>query len=106
MPLLLRKLNYRNIVLNGTFSGESVGILRRNGEIFYTMWLGFIDVGDALKVRESIPVKLSIAAYALENDIPAVWVNLAEGQMVQGCFVGRGVYGVVSHGIPKVVARS
>lgn len=101
--MLLRKLNYRNIVLSGTFSGESVGILRRNGELFYTTWLGFIDVDDALKLPEAKPVKLKIAAYALEQDMPANWIDLVDYQMIQGCYVGKGAYGVTCNGIPRLV---
>lgn len=106
MPLLMRKLNYRNILLNSKMSGESVGVLRRHGEFFYVTWLGFIEAGDALKLPEARPVKLQIAAYALEDDIPAVWKNLSDGEMIQGCYIGRGVYGVICHGIPRVVTRS
>ena len=103
MPMLLRKLNYRNIVLAGECTGESVGVLRRNGGFFYVTWLGFIEAGDALKLPEAKPVKLLIAAYALEQDMPAKWFDLAEGQMIQGCYVGYGAYGVTCEGIPRLV---
>lgn len=103
MPMLLRKLNYRNIVLSNECSGEAVGILRRDGEFFYVTWLGFIERDEALKFSEARPVKLKIAAYALQPDPPAKWVNLAEGEMIQGCFVGHGAYGVVSEGVPRIV---
>jgi len=49
------------------------------------------------------PVKLKIAAYALEQDMPANWVDLADGQMIQGCYVGHGVYGVTCGGVPRLV---
>lgn len=103
MPLLLRKLNYRNIVLGGECTGESVGVLRRDGEFFYVTWLGFIEACDALMLPEAKPVKLKIAAYALEQDMPANWIDLVDCQMIQGCYVGKGAYGVTCNGIPRLV---
>lgn len=106
MPLLLRKLNYRNIFLSAERCGETVGILCRNGEYRYVTWLGFIEACEALLIPGAKPVKLKIAAYAIETSMPAKWIDLAEGEMIQGCFVGRGAYGVVSGGIPRIVNQN
>lgn len=106
MPLLLRKLNYRNIILSAERCGESVGILRCNSEYLYVTWLGFIEREDAVKLPNARPVKLKIAAYALEPDPPAKWINLAEGEMIQGCYVGYGAYGVICEGVPRLVTTT
>lgn len=108
MSMLLRKLNYRNIILGNEFSGEAVGILRRNGEFGYFTWLGFIERVDAIRWEGAVPVKIEIAAYSLNDDMPASWVNLdrKNGEMVHGCYVGHGVFGVTEDGVPRIVKRT
>ena len=106
--MLLRKLNYRNIMLGNERTGETVGVLLRNGEFRYFTWLGFIEREKARSLVGGIPVKLEIAAYSMNADMPANWVDLdiESGQTIQGCYDGFGVYAVTEHGVPRVVKRS
>lgn len=108
MPILLRKLNYRNILLDRERSGEGVGILRRDGEVGYFTWLGFIELDEAVLLEGAVPVKLAVVAYSLRDYMPADWVDLDKktGEMIQGCFVGTGVYAVVKEGVPRIVRRT
>ncbi|AUM11032.1 hypothetical protein [Ketobacter alkanivorans] len=67
MPMLLRKLNYRNILLDRERSGEVVGILRHDGEVGYFSWLGFIERDEAFGLGGTVPVKLEVVAYSLRS---------------------------------------
>lgn len=108
MPMLLRKLNYRNILLDLERSGDVVGILRRDGELGYFSWLGFIERDEAVVLEGAVPVKLEVVAYSLRDGMPAEWINLdrVSGEMIQGCFVGNGVYAVIESGVPRIVRRT
>lgn len=105
MAMLLRRLNYRNILLGPERSGEGVGILRRDGEFRHHTWLGFIERAEAVTRLGAVPVKIEVVAYSLKDEMPADWINLDQenGDMIQGCFVGDGVYAVVEKGVPRVV---
>ena len=108
MPMLLRKLNYRNIILCRERSTDAVGVLLRSGEIRYFNWLGFVERAQARHIGNGIPVKLEIAAYSMNDDMPAHWIDLdiAGGQMIQGCHIGSGVHAVMEDGVPRVVKKS
>ena len=106
--MLLRKLNYRNIVLGCDDSSEVVGVLKRDSQFVYVRWLGFIERSDALRMFGAIPVKIEVVAYSQCDDIPAVWVDLNQkkGELIQGCYTGAGVCAVTERGIPRIVTRT
>lgn len=108
MPMLLRKLNYRNIVLDHEETGEVVGVLKRTGEVTYVRWKGFVERCDALAMNRALPVKLDVAAYSMNDSMPAAWIELecGSGEMIQGCYVGDGVYAVCDNGVPSIVRRT
>ena len=82
-----------------------MGILRRDGEVGYFSWLGFIERAEAIAWPGAVPVKIDVVAYSLRDGMPADWVDLNKenGEMIQGCFVGNGVYAVVKDGMPRIV---
>lgn len=102
--LFRRKLNYRNITLTSAPSGETVGVLLKNGEFRYCPWLGVLATKQALD-KNGIPVKLEIEAY-LPDEAGLSWVSLSPGDYIQGCFVDGGVYAVVNKDKPKIVKSS
>ena len=106
--MLLRELNYRNILLDQERSGELVGIQKRDGEVGYFSWLGFIERDEAVVLEGAVPVKLEVAAYSFRDGMPAKWIDLdrVSGEMIQGCFVGNGVYAVIERGVPRIVRRT
>lgn len=86
MHTLIRKQNYRNILLEDSTDGETVGVLKRDGSIRQIRWLGFINRRDAKRIRGQ-PVKLVISRVD--------GVDLEAGEYVQGCLTDAGVYAVV-----------
>lgn len=91
MHALLRSVNYRKITLQNSTSGEHVQVLLRNGDFVNRPWLGFIDALDAKQLANAKPVKLVADAV---ND-GSGWVELRQGEHVQGCLVDAGVYAVL-----------
>ena len=73
-----------------------MGVRRSGGGYYYAKWLGFISRDEAKRLRESgegQPVKLHI----LRVEPPGcAWVELKEGQHVQGCVTSEGAYAVVN----------
>lgn len=107
MPLLLRKMNYRNIILDeSNTESETVGVYRGSGELSYVRFLGFIERDYAAVMNGAKPVKLSVASYSERNSLPADWIPVPTGYAVQGCLLTKGVYGVVENGVPRVVIVS
>jgi hypothetical protein len=98
--VLARYLNKRLIELHGSTRGETVGILRRNGDYRFCAWLGFIDRREALKTGK--PVKLQIARVGQQGDFGTDWRDIPKGRHVQGCLTGQGVYAVVDWGVKLV----
>jgi hypothetical protein len=90
--VLCRKLNHRNIELHHSTRGESVGVLRRNGEYAFVPWLGFIDRREA--GARGRPVKLLIARVGRLDGARTLWRDLEPGQHVQGCLTRAGAYAV------------
>lgn len=90
--ILCRKLNHRNIELHHSSRGESVGVLRRNGEYRFVPWLGFIDRKDA--IGRGRPVKLVIARVGHLDGARTLWRDLRPGEYVQGCLTRAGAYAV------------
>jgi hypothetical protein len=93
MPLILcRKLNHRNIELHHSSRGESVGVLRRNGDYRFVPWLGFIDRNDAR--TRGRPVKLVISRVGQLDGARTLWRDLGPGEYVQGCLTRAGAFAV------------
>lgn len=93
--VLCRRLNHRNIELDDDTRGERVGVYRRNGELTFVPWLGFIDRASAKAVRGARPVKLEVARIGVRTARGTDWETLPPGATVQGCLIGRGVYAIV-----------
>ena len=85
-----------------------VGILKRDGEVGYFSWLGFIERDKAVVLEGAVPVKLEVVAYSLRDGMPAEWIDLdrVSGEIIQGGFVGNGVYAVIESGEPRIVRRT
>lgn len=97
MFVLWRKLNYRNIRLDADNAGaEEVGVRRKDGSATLVRWLGFIELVEARKIREAIPVKLIINR--MDNEF------MEPGEFVQGCYLPSrdGVYAVYSATIRRL----
>ena len=56
---LLRRLNYRRVPLTDNAAGESVGVLRPNGEVMPVRWMGFIERSEARCAPDAKPVRLA-----------------------------------------------
>ena len=63
--VLARKLNKRLIELRECTTGETVGLLRKDGTYSYHSWLGFIHRNKATRLGK--PVKLKIDRIVLET---------------------------------------
>ena len=98
--VLARFLNKRIIELRSGTKGETVGILRRNGDYEYRPWLGFVDRRQAIKLGR--PVKLQIARVGQQGEFATDWKDVPKGRHVQGCLTRDGVYAVVDWGVKLV----
>lgn len=98
--ILARYLNKRLIELHGTTRGETVGVLRRNGDYQFRPWLGFVDRRAALGLGR--PVKLQVARVGQQGDFGTEWRDVPKGRHVQGCLTRQGVYAVVDWGVKLV----
>ena len=99
MPALLRKFNYRNIVLTDVTEAESVGVLDENDYPRYFPWAGFIDA-DVLGPHAVI-VRLEIHAWSVGDGYCEPWRPLPHGKHVRGCQIGRGVCAVIRGSFPE-----
>lgn len=88
--VLLRMLNARAIELHSGSKGETVGVLRRNGDYQYKPWLGFV-TREAAKIMGK-PVKLLICRTGETRGVHVEWEGVPEGKHVQGCLTGTGVH--------------
>ena len=91
MHALLKSINYRKTALNHETSDEHVQVLLRSGRAVDHRWLGFIEVQDAKQLRGAKPVKLLVDRYNNGKG----WVELQQGEHVQGCLVDSGVYAIL-----------
>jgi hypothetical protein len=98
--VLARSLNKRVIELRSATRGETVGVLRRNGDYQYRAWLGFVDRREALKLGK--PVKLQITRVGQQGDFGTAWRDVPKGRHVQGCLTSQGVYAVVDWSVKLV----
>jgi hypothetical protein len=105
MPALMRRLNYRHIILGEHTERESVGVLTREGDYRYLPWIGFIEVERARSLLHARPVKLKIMAVSPTQGL-GDWSQLCAGDHVQGCLVSSGVYGVMVAGVPRVIGAT
>jgi len=80
-----------------------VGVWLRGDGLAYRNWAGFIDVLEARSMPGAIPVKLDMFAYLPNDEIGCKRIDLESGQYVQGCVVGRMVYGVLNAGEVVIV---
>jgi len=103
MPLLRIKINYRKIILDNDCSTEEIAVLRKDGEYRYLRFLGFITRDDAIALDCSLPVKLKVDAYAAKDDVSIKWTTIPTNKHLQGCLTARGVYGVITKSIPRIV---
>ena len=107
MALLLRRLNYRNIILDkNNLEAETIGVYRKDGELSYYRFMGFVEREDTALMTGAKPVKLNVASYSEQDSFPADWTPVPNGFAIQGCMIGRGVYAVVENGVPRIVVLS
>jgi hypothetical protein len=95
--ILLRTLNKRNIELHARTRGETVGVLRKDGEYRYVPWLGFVDRQVARDTGR--PVRLLISRVGRQEDLSVRWEDVATGKHVQGCLTDRGAYAVIDEDV-------
>lgn len=100
MPALMRRLNYRHIILGESTEDKTVGVLRKDGSYGYLPWLGFIEL-DTARGRGK-PVRLEVIRVT-SGDGFGDWQALEAGEYAQGCLVTQGVYGVLAGGKPRVI---
>mgnify|MGYP000241716126 CR=1 FL=1 len=103
MPILIRKLNYRNIPLEQDTRKEVVGVQLRAGGVKCVPWRGFMDLEHVRTLQQAIPVKLVISAYVPGDEIGCARIELTPGQYGQGCLFDGVVYGVLVDGKPRIV---
>ena len=100
MPALLRKFNYRNIVLADGVEAENVGVLDASGYPRYFPWCGFISSDQLVASSITVSLRLEIHAYSHGDGYMDSWRAIPEGKYVLGCQIGYGVYGVLEKGRP------
>jgi hypothetical protein len=89
---LAYKHNYGLRELSDVPGGE-VGVLRKNGELQYVYWLGYIDRAKATHVGK--PVKLRIDRIGRQKGISTTWEEVPASVYVQGCLTAKGVFAVI-----------
>jgi len=95
--ILLRTLNKRNIELHAQTRGETVGVLRKDGEYRYVPWLGFIDRHVAVDTGR--PVRLLIARVGRQQNLNVCWQDVEQGKHIQGCLTDRGAYAITDQDV-------
>ena len=103
MPALLRKFNYRNIVLTNHTEAENVGVLDDTDHPRYFPWLGFISSDVLESPYCAINVRLEINAYSLGDADYGPWMPIPEGKTIEGLFTHRGVYAVLDRDVPRFI---
>lgn len=101
MPVLCRRLNFRNIELHADSPGQSVGVYMANGKTRQVRWLGFVALEDAKQLPRAKAVRLEVDRY---SDTGVDWVRLKPGEFVQGCLTAEGVYAVTTPRVRIVAA--
>ena len=106
MLALKYSINYRNITLTNE-SSELVGVYEKSGRITQLRFLGFIPLGSARWLGKRVkPVRLAVERYSSEGrDGLYNWVELSEGEYIQGCIFDNGVFAVIQGGKPRVVIK-
>lgn len=84
---------------------EHLPVLTRSGDFERVPWRGFIDLDDALKIKDAKPVKLDVYQYSTSVGLMPKWQNMPEGMAAQGCLTELGVYVVVDQGRLRFVAK-
>ena len=97
--ILCRKLNARNIQLCHDTKGQTVGVLRRNGEYRYLPWLGFLDRSEASTRGKSVRLLIDRIGQGDADGWNIKWVDLEPGRHVQGCLTPQGVFAVVDRAV-------
>ena len=103
MPALLRKFNYRNIVLADGVAAEQVGVISNAGDTRYFPWLGFIERQTARTLPGAASVRLETHGYSPGDGYCDPWQPIDQGMHVRGCLVSAGVYAIVENGVPRVI---
>ena len=83
MPALMRRLNYRHIILGRDTENETVAVRTRDGDYRYLPWLGFVDLDRALSIAGARPVKLQVMSVTAGDGV-GDWIRLRNGEHVQG----------------------
>lgn len=100
--ILCRKLNARNIQLCQDTKGQTVGVLRRNGEYRYLPWLGFLDRSEASTGGKSVKLLIDRIGQGDSDGWNIKWVDVERGRHVLGCLTPQGVFAVIDQSV-KVV---
>jgi len=91
-PVLLHKLNARNIVLYDREMPEHILIkLKDQDEYRAVRWLGFLDRGTARYLWKGRPVKLKAERFGFEGDFSNDWDEIKSGH-VMGCVCPQGAF--------------
>lgn len=93
--IIFRRLNKRLIALCDSTVGETIGVLKKNGEYKYVAWGGFIREQEA-RVSKLKWVKLSADHVGRSDDLSIDRSPpLPLGRHVLGCLKGNLVFAVV-----------
>ena len=92
--VLARRLNKRLIELREYTTGETVGLLRKDGTYSYHAWLGFIHRSKASRLGR--PVKLKIDRIGSDDLSSIKWRDVPTDKHVQGCLTENVVFAVIS----------
>jgi len=97
-PVLLRKLNARNIVLYDREMPEHILIkLKDQDEYRAVRWLGFLDSETARYLWKGRPVKLKAERFGYEGDFSTDWAEIKSGHVME-CVCPQGAFGVLQNG--------
>lgn len=110
MPILRVRFNYSFRELDNQPHWDKVEVYLKNGETQSHLWLGFIDLEKARKMKHAIAVKLMVTQYS-NDEIRMGWISVPNGEYVQGCLTDQGVYGVTQTTVrlvspPKALSNS
>ena len=98
--VLARRQNKRLIELRECTTGETVGLLRKDGTYSYHSWLGFIHRSKASRLGK--PVKLKIDRIGSDDLSSIKWRDVPTDKHVQGCLTENGVFAVISEDVRVV----
>jgi len=91
--VLCRTLNHKIIQLWYDTENQKVGVRRKDGGYQYVPWLGFISRSDAKSLGK--PVKLHILRIGRGGSCELNWIELKNGEHIQGCGSAKGAYAIV-----------